>query len=358
MKIAYVSPNAIKPYEASGAEKTIDELLSFMANYNQVMALCTKEKFLLSQKRYDEVLSSHIEKIQVGNYTKYLWNNMDLFWKGYEEKLESFSPEVIFMQLCDITPVAQWVRTHNSKAKIVFYFHGDPGRDIKHLEGLRNFMDYIAVIICVSKSVFNMLPIDLRKKAEVVLPLFQNIRNLKITRMDRFSLERKTVIYFNPIRQKGAAVIKKVSEVLMDLEFDIYKAWNNNKCEYSFDENVHIKGFEDNPLQIYKEAFLYILPSQEIEGLGRGIVEAGAFGIPSLASGLKGMSYNIYDEEYLIDEYWNSEEWINRIKRLIEDAEFYRKSSELALIHTHTVLKQSVIQATRLLERLENRTKK
>lgn len=65
MKIAYVSPNSIYPYDSSGAEKTIEELLTYLAENNSILALCTNEKYLLNTARFTEVLSYDVVNIMI-----------------------------------------------------------------------------------------------------------------------------------------------------------------------------------------------------------------------------------------------------------------------------------------------------
>ena len=347
MKIAYISPNSIYPYDSSGAEKTIYELMEYLAENHVILSLCTNEKFLLYKMKFQEVISKEVEVIREENFTRIFFHSIDSLWEKGFLYLKEFMPDIIFTQLCDVKFIIQMMEMCNSKVKIVYYIHGNPERDEGYLKSLSTYYDYIEMILCVSEYVYDMMPMKLKEKSKIVYPLFGNIRNMPYYTNP---LKYKRLIFFNPIKEKGVEIVKEISKKLNMINFDVYETWySNGYRRYFFGDNIHIKEYERDIFKIFSNSYIYMLPSQLPEGLGRGIIEAGAFGIPSLASDLSGMKRNICNEKYLIKNYCKAEEWIEAINVLISSEDAYKKASTEVRIYSKMIMEKAFVQVRELL---------
>lgn len=94
-------------------------------------------------------------------------------------------------------------------------------------------------------------------------------------------------------------------------------------AERNLEKNVRILGFvpATGPLErLYKEADIFVLPSNKGEGFPRVILEAWAAGLPVVATRLGGIPYRIHHEQNgLLVTPGNREEMVNALRRLIQD---------------------------------------
>lgn len=352
MKIAYVSINSLAPYDSSGAEKTIDELLDCCSREHDVLALATNEKYLLQMKEYSQVVSDAKCFLKSGSYNKIFWHNIEALKNNFGIELIKFKPDIILMQLCDIEFVVEWIIKTRSNTHIVFYFHGDPERDVSHIESLRRNKNYVSYIICVSSTVRNKLPDDLKKMAYVLSPLFFMVRN--VTYIGN-GYDEISVISYNTTIEKGFPIVEGIAERIPNLNFHVYKTWHNVLSPFeSHYKNISVMNYEMDITKIFKGAFLYILPSQKMEGYGRGIVEAGAFGVPCLASKVPGIESNIYDEELLVEHFDSVEEWVKYIEKLKQNRDLYTRLSHEARNFSCEKMKEADVQFQRFMKMINN----
>lgn len=94
-------------------------------------------------------------------------------------------------------------------------------------------------------------------------------------------------------------------------------------AERNLEKNVRILGFvpATGPLErLYKEADIFVLPSDKGEGFPRVILEAWGSGLPVLATRLGGIPYRIHhDKNGLLVTPGNREKMVNALRRLIQD---------------------------------------
>lgn len=317
MKILYYSYGALFPYESSGAEKTADELLSALSNISEVIALVTNEKYLLYNKKFDKVIDENPEIYNRHAYTCVTYHSLEILKEKLGYWIDLFSPDYIIAQLCDLTNVFRFIE-HKPCTKILYYFHGDPYREPNNLNILRNNIERVHSILCVSTSVKKMLDTILGDLCFTLPPLFfQYTTHKKLGTQDG----RNEIVMFNTSKSKGYDIFCGLAKIFTDKEFVIYKCYFNSYDKIT-DKFVSIKDYTYEYSLMFNNALLYLAPSQRMEGFGRGIIEAGFFGVPSLVSNVSGLNETIHIPKLVVDDYSDINSWVKKIQMILDHEEY------------------------------------
>lgn len=241
--------------------------------------------------------------------------------------LEKFKPDFIFSQLNYLEELSRYCEEYK-ECKIVYFMHSNLAVGKNSNSQLDILLsNKVLKIICVSKYILNNLPIELQKKSEVIYPIINE--NNYISEIKN----KKYIVFFNPISIKGINIVISLSKIFRNEKFIIYETWGHISESYKTiikeNENIEIRNKTNNFKEIFEDAKIYLLPSQCNEGFGRGIIEANINNIPVLASDIGGIREASGENQLLVHDYWQINEWKEKLKYLL-DAENYKKYSEYA----------------------------
>ncbi len=339
MKILYFSYGALYPYESSGAEKTADELLMALSDVSEIIALVTNEKYLLYNKEFDKVIDKNPYIYTQHSYTCVTYHSLELLKENLSYWINSFSPDYIIAQLCDLTNVFQSIKD-KLHIKVIYYFHGNPFRESDNLELLRNNIERIHSILCVSKSVAEMLDKRFKELSIIIPPLFNQYSG-QHTRP--ILCEQDRIVMFNTSQEKGCEIFCRLAEVFTKKEFVIYKCYFNSYDNLT-NKFVSTKNYTGNVSQVFDNAMLYLAPSQAMEGFGRGIIEAGLYRIPSIVSNVAGLNETIHNRKLTIDNYSNINSWIEKMQFMLDSKDYYIEFANMAYKNSLTVINYANLQ--------------
>ncbi len=322
MKILFCNSNGLHPYGCSGAEKTIYDFLLYLCNNYDVLSINCIENYLLSKQKFSYI-NNHKIIFNNKNFKKIFFCSKERFYNDSIKYIIDYKPNIIFSQLNYLEQIFDYVIKINNSCKIVFFQHGE----FKESEQIVNILEtkYVNKIICCSQYVKNTLPSNLQKKAFVVYPYFDK-RTYKIYDKDALYHKDK-VLFFNPIKNKGAEIVIELALKMPNINFQVFKAYNIIENKYtrkmSNIKNINVNEFELSIKKIYKEAKLVIFPSIINEGLGRVIIEAQINHIPVIASNLGGINEAINNKYLLIDNFLDVYEWYSRLNYIFNSYNNY-----------------------------------
>jgi glycosyltransferase involved in cell wall biosynthesis len=200
-------------------------------------------------------------------------------WEAAAEVCADFRPEVIVLQSGDPVRMAKALRPHC--AALVPYFHNvefdtDLGGDPAELR-----QD-----TCISNSQFTA---DLFEKtfgigSVVIYPLINPGRY-------RTDTDRSSVLFINPVPEKGVDVAIALARRLPTIPFLFVEAWTLEPREkarlrsiFATLRNVEFVSRRSDMRRLYAKARIVLAPSQYDETFGRIAAEAHVSGIPVLAT--------------------------------------------------------------------------
>jgi glycosyltransferase involved in cell wall biosynthesis len=108
--------------------------------------------------------------------------------------------------------------------------------------------------------------------------------------------------------------------------------------------------------EVYKNVYLLINPSKCYEGFGRTPCEAMAGGIPSIVSGIGGLPEVVSNSGEIVNNIFNIEEWLKKIKRF-DNKDYYKKKSKICLDRRKILKKLNEIQYEYAVKKIETITK-
>ena len=133
-------------------------------------------------------------------------------------------------------------------------------------------------------------------------------------------------------QEKGIDITLDVAEQMPEKEFIIAGTTKKEKIKQRINdlENVEHLGYVEDMKEAYKQTRIVLVPSKWEEPYGRIPIEAGASGIPTIATSNGGLSESVGNSELLVDSE-DSEKFVEKIKEVEEK---YEKFSEKARENT------------------------
>jgi glycosyltransferase involved in cell wall biosynthesis len=156
---------------------------------------------------------------------------------------------------------------------------------------------------------------------EVVYP-FVELENYKMEETG------DKILHVNPSKEKGIETTLQVAEQMPDQEFILAGTISDEEIRERADElnNVESLGYVEDMKQAYRQTKIVLMPSKWEEPYGRIPIEAGASGIPTIATNKGGLPESVGNEELLIE---NAEEAVEKIGTIEHNyQEFSQKARE------------------------------
>lgn len=205
----------------------------------------------------------------------------------------------------------------------------------------------LPLILVNSRFVQNRLSERYGIRAELLYPAV----NLASYRLERNSREYITMI--NPVVPKGIKTFLQIAADMPERRFLVVEGWGTPKNILQLIRkfpNITYMPRQFDIRRAYSMTHILLVPSQWEEPFGRVIVEAGAGGIPVIASKVGGIPEALGEGGILIDDYRNPLSWIRAIhemeKRYDQYSEAARRNAERFDVK---------IAVSRLLDLLQNR---
>ena len=314
-RILFCNSNSISPFALSGAEITMSDFLDILAEAGyEILSVNCCERYNLYFKNYEKI-ANNTQVVVRQKFKHIFFNSRDYFWENAEKIINNFMPDIIFTQMNGLQQLIKINRT--CKSKIIYFFHSYIEKNQSNVlkfdfefNLLRN--EQIQKIICISNYIKNRLPDDLQRKTHVIYP-FINKNNYK-----QSNLLKKYITFFNPIKMKGVEITLELAKRLPEIIFEIYETWQPISHKY-LDISEQYKNIiihKHTEKEMYKNTKIFIMPSQCPEGFGRGIIEAGVNGIPTIASLVGGIPEAMNNSKFMVRDYTNIDQW-EKIKNTI-----------------------------------------
>lgn len=131
------------------------------------------------------------------------------------------------------------------------------------------------------------------------------------------------ILHVNPSKEKGIEITLDVAEQMPEEEFIIAGTTGDSDIQeriYEL-ENVEHLGYLEDIRDAYCQTKIVLMPSKWEEPYGRIPVEAGASGIPTIATNRGGLPESVGDEDLLVD--YSTYEFKEKIKEVKQNYETY-----------------------------------
>ncbi len=148
----------------------------------------------------------------------------------------------------------------------------------------------------------------------------------------------------NPVPEKGIDIFLALAKRLPERPFWAVEGWYPVAIDSSHSmRNVRYFTKQMNLASVYSETRLLLVPSHVDEGFGRVVVEAGLWGIPTIASSRGGLPEAVGPGGLLIEDHQGVDAWMDAVLHF-DDANYYVLMAEAALRHAQTFLRNTVAE--------------
>lgn len=259
------------------------------------------------------------------------------------EAVALLKPDAALIQLGELVPLA--ARFEEQGVPCLIYLHN---ADIKELHGdpaRLNRTGYIANSHFTAGRYCQAFGIE----SAIIPPLFRAERYVAPRRPDN-------VTFVNPIVHKGSVMAFEIARRCPDIRFRFVKAWaldsedaENLRCEMASVRNVELVAPSRDMRAIYARAKIVLVPSRIEETWGRVATEAQFNGIPVVAANRGGLPEAVGPGGMLLDPDGSVEPWVDAVRALWSDADFYESKRQAALDYAKRPEIDSVRQTDALL---------
>jgi len=153
---------------------------------------------------------------------------------------------------------------------------------------------------------------------------------------------RENVTFINPVAKKGLDLALEIARRCPEIPFSFIESWPLSPEEQTFLAgklsllpNVTLLAPQKNMKNVYKKCKILLAPSMWEEGYGMVITEAQLSGIPAVASTRGGLPEAVGDGGVLLATDASVDEWVEAIRKLWNNAQYYSEKSSASLIHSH-----------------------
>ena len=330
MRILIVSGNPHVPQFSGGVESTTHDLaLELKKRGHQVAVLCRLIKSVEQSSKFIMYLRKHSpHHFPADRFLGYPVYRQRYVLLSIPAAVRQFTPDVAIVQIGDAVRLAHALSA--CSVPVLFYLHnvdfGEMGGNPRTLSGVH----FIANSEFTSRRYKEEYDID----SIVIPPLFH---------AERYISRHKpsNVTFINPHVFKGRDIALKVAEHCPEIPFSFIESWTMKEKEVedlsariALLPNVTFRRRTDDMKTVYNQAKILLVPSVCEEAWGRVVTEAQFTGIPVVASKIGGLPETVGPGGVLLDPRGPIEPWVDTVKRLWVDEDFYRVTSAAALAHS------------------------
>lgn len=257
-------------------------------------------------------------------------------WKSRWDELEEFDPDIILAQHELSYLGARYVKGRD--AKMVYFI-----RDYENLYDERFYGRYKAdaSVNYITSFLTERLTKQIIDSSQEIIANSNYLGNryedyygietdtvYPFVNLEDYSVEKKgdKILHVNPIEDKGIRITLEVAERMPEEEFIIAGTTKKQEIREKMDEleNVDYLGYVDDMKDAYSQTKIVLVPSKW-EAYGRIPIEAGASGIPTIATSKGGLPESVGNQELIVED--SADKFVEKIKEVEEN---YGKFSEKA----------------------------
>lgn len=175
-------------------------------------------------------------------------------------------------------------------------------------------------ILCLSKFIQSKVA-SIYGRSEVLLYPPFDPPLLKVKR------NPTTVTFVNPVPDKGVDVFIDLSQRFTQLPFLAIEGWYPVQLpERALSKNVRYLRRQDSLDEVFADTRVLLVPSRWEEGFGRVVVEAGLYGVPSIATRIGGLVEACGDSGMLVDGL-DPGRWSDALEDLLDEGQYDQRSA-------------------------------
>ncbi|MGD0829308.1 MAG: glycosyltransferase [Terracidiphilus sp.] len=240
---------------------------------------------------------------------------------GIPEAVNKFKPDIVLLQTCPLRAYADLFIGLGLPVIICLRDATFWGGNLIEHPSLR----YIANSGFIAGKLRNVYGIE----SEVIAPLV-------LPDQCQISTTRESVLFVNPVEDKGVEIALSLAEARPDIPFEFVECWERSAALRRSErvlrsKNIHWHKPRLNAAAIYRRAKLLLMPSQWEEAWGRCATEAHLNGIPVLASRIGGLPESVGSGGILVDPKAPIEDWLAALSKMWDDKQQYDALSQEAL---------------------------
>lgn len=292
-------------------------------------------KYLISKGYIINVIGNWDNKIIDG--IQYI-NENDIKVK---ESLENC--DFIFSQQDSSIKAINYAKEFNKK--VVLYIHND----FKNMYDLEKFKSIInpSNILLIFNSKWLQESYNSDIKSIIIYPDI-NCNNYKTKTTKEF------VTLINVSNLKGAHQLIEIAKRMPDINFLGVEGGYDEQIKNIDISNIkYIPNTKNMKKDVYSLTDILLMPS-EYESWGRTATEALCSGIPVIATPTPGLKENLGDSGIFIDRD-NIDEWVNMIRKLKDDRNYYNEVSEKCKIRSKEIMEKTKEQLNTLYNKLQEK---
>ena len=240
---------------------------------------------------------------------------------GIPGVIDKFKPDIVLLQTCPLRIYSDLFVSLGLPVVICI-------RDATFWGG--NLIEHPSVrYIANSGFIANRLRRDFGIDAEIMPPLVLPERY-------RVHSTRESVLFVNPVAEKGVEISLRLAEERPDIPFNFVESWERGSVVRRSERVRRAKNISWHKSQLdvrkfYGRAKLLLVPSQWEEAWGRIATEAQLSGIPVLASRIGGLPESVGPGGILVEPNAPLDDWLAALSRMWDDKQEYETLSQEAL---------------------------
>lgn len=343
MKLLFTLAHGYLPQGHGGLQKTIDQLSrELIKNGHQISVLASlmpggrfgfysRIRLAINRILFGRSLSKDFGVGYTVWRTWFPWGNPKITFPDMEIKyvIKREKPDLVIVASGESVRIAMSVQETGVPilmflVDVEFQDHSGPFK-------------VLGDVACIANSNFTA---DKHRSAFGINPTV--IYPLLVTEEYRTQTTRENVTFINPSPHKGLDISLEIARLCPEIPFVFNECWpfsKQSRLEFMRKlrniSNVTLLPPQNDMRKVYGKCKILLAPSMWEEGYGRIAAEAQISGIPVVASARGGLPESVGPGGILLDPMGPIENWVNAIRKLWLDDEFYAKLSEAALAHAH-----------------------
>jgi len=354
MKILFYNMRRLPPLGVGGDTVSLGALLDFLSrnnfqcsalgNFNHPGYIKLKDNpikrlkknkidyyFKISFSKSKLLLNHFMMKLDLFKQISYDINYNCTLFKGsflrqeLVNKIKDFKPELLITQLDDADFCIELGQKQHIPTILFIY---DVEKGTRQMLKKINNWDYLFVIY-TSKFIKKQLSKFIKCPSILIYQIFERDEYF----IEENKKDKEYITLVNPVKEKGLEIIQQIIQLMPDRKFLLVEGWNNLVGKYTPFNNyphVFLMSRQEDMKQVYKRTKILLIPSIWQEGFGRIAIEAQISGIPVIASDIGGLKESVGKGGYLIKNYTDSNQWVQKINKILNSKKLYRHLSTLA----------------------------
>jgi len=321
-----------------GAEKSTYEILKQESDINRIRLLSFSNLKIFNAinnkidfpSNWRLNLLNNMFQFQRFFYYEYLFNRNKI-----KRHFKNEDSNQILYTYSIYAPIA--INSFQGKSKLFIRSESDLAINNNYYKGIKKYFKYIYMIlewpafyiyqrdlkkainksevICNSEYMKNRLKDLFGKDSKVIYPYVDKKRLQEDFLQVQTGVKNKGIVFIGDSIIKGVKIAKEIAKNMPNKKFYFFSRFVIKSYQ---EQNIIYMPWQKREVDIYKYAKIVIVPSIWEEAYGRVSREAYILNIPVLVSNIGGLPESVNkQEELIINNYKNINEWIQRIEKNI-----------------------------------------